>query len=1367
MGVRHRVGERAVLRLIADDCDGIAFRRRDFLHGISDLSAVGVFRQVRERCAPIVAFVQCRGFAVHRRAVGDQLHGHVGWPNLVRIVVVVPDLVHCHLGGFRRMRVGEPVLGAAVIVVQAGAPCAVGLLAFACRRVVVERAYFGHVIVDVLAAFLDGQVLPADFGRLSGLQRLVEVHVRGFSVDRFPEFEGHVTAQTILVVGVVPHFGDLHRGGCGLVLHSHLCGAVACGWTAAVDRHLAVVRHDDAHHVGNLVAVRRAELAQSVAAGGKLECFLGAVGRPALDLLVVRIADEAQQSTVHGDVGMVVFHFGDGDLRLDVLLVVHHPQVQALRIAVHCGDGQRLSVHGGSRVIVGCMAVFGIGGWEHHVQRGRGDLVAFRRLDFGDLVDFVRLQSQILRVAVRFGDECLRHVRAAGGSPCLGRTVIIYRELVHAEHRVAQAAAAGVPVAVFEDLQAMRTISESAFGCLHFAVLLALTGATLVLVSGQGHRVDGHSVQALSGLEQHHGFICHACRSGVGHVDGQHPGRGVIERCRALDLALRLRVHDFHAALLQFHRVRHRVLQHQSLPVVERGAGGVHVDGVVDVWCRCLVVGRFLVHQLRRIDPPTSLIRVLGRTVDADHGAVLELAGSLQGFDVLQTRQIANLHFSTAAFRFGQRRAGVLEREDQGILSVLRGVGDDAYSVELRAGLALHRHAVRNVFHVGRQRVGDGHVLRTGRHVMHVQSPAVFAVAGIGRPVHVLVHVVFCDGMGRGLRGFAKGGRVVDRVRGTVLHLGGVHDVEFGVLRQFAGDNKRELLVVTRICDLVVRCGIFLGVLGIGVDLHIVVQCLPVAGGCAVVTAVRLLSRAVLIDSVRDCRAVKILLRGECGFPLDGGFHGSAGQGPLDDVAFGAVDGHGAGSVELVAVAILAVHLVGVCRLFRGIGIMDWRGVGDDVPAIAFRQCRCAVFQIGPFDRHGLQHGIILVVLSVAFNRHIAVGLVHPSAKHIRDCGIGGVAVITWNQVDAPVDVLLVRISRAVLVHRPLGLEHQASLARLVRGFLRLDRRLVIGDVQVAVLALRRRIRIGFACIDDLLTVHFDLVLHVQFLAVTHAWNGQREALVIRVRRCRICLVLVGLCGQSRVGEQFERIRNKGEQAAHRIGDGHIGIRTGGADVKHVVVDAVAVAVGFTGAYSAVLVDAQTMLGVDRRFDGADARKIPLALAAVAFVIGAARDLAVDGHIGGDAAAGFGAVGVGGNNLVALHGEGSTLLAGAVVHRIGGAVLEGNAFRQIVGEGGPLFHLYIVGHVPGKLDPDLGAIVERHTIGVVLPGLAAVSAELHLGALFSKAIDPALLASGQVIFIRLGVFRRNQHAGQQHAQHHGNGGKRFHAASRR
>ena len=103
VGVRHRIGERAVLRCVAGDRDGIVSQRRDFLHGIGDLSAVGVFRQIRERCAPLVVCIQRHGLAVHRIAVGDQLHGHVVRADLVRIAVVFPDLVHLDLGGFRRV----------------------------------------------------------------------------------------------------------------------------------------------------------------------------------------------------------------------------------------------------------------------------------------------------------------------------------------------------------------------------------------------------------------------------------------------------------------------------------------------------------------------------------------------------------------------------------------------------------------------------------------------------------------------------------------------------------------------------------------------------------------------------------------------------------------------------------------------------------------------------------------------------------------------------------------------------------------------------------------------------------------------------------------------------------------------------------------------------------------------------------------------------------------------------------------------------------------------------------------------------------------------------------------------------------------
>ena len=139
-------------------------------------------------------------------------------------------------------------------------------------------------------------------------------------------------------------------------------------------------------------------------------------------------------------------------------------------------------------------------------------------------------------------------------------------------------------------------------------------------------------------------------------------------------------------------------------------------------------------------------------------------------------------------------------------------------------------------------------------------------------------------------------------------------------------------------------------------------------------------------------------------------------------------------------------------------------------------------------------------------------------------------------------------------------------------------------------------------------------------------------------------------------------------------------------------------------------------------------------------------------------------VSVGGNDLVVLHGEGSALFAGAVIHRVGGAVLEGDALRQIVGEGGPLLHLHFVGHLPGEFDPDLSAVIQRHAVGVVLPVLAAIRAELHLRALLSRSYDPTDFLSGHVIACRLGVFRRNQHASQQHAQHHGNGSKRFHTA---
>ena len=85
--------------------------------------------------------------------------------------------------------------------------------------------------------------------------------------------------------------------------------------------------------------------------------------------MVVRIADEAQRGALHRDIGMAILHLGDGDLRRDVLLVVHHPQVQALRLAVHRGDGQRLPVHGNVFVMVGQISMTGIDGGEHHIQR--------------------------------------------------------------------------------------------------------------------------------------------------------------------------------------------------------------------------------------------------------------------------------------------------------------------------------------------------------------------------------------------------------------------------------------------------------------------------------------------------------------------------------------------------------------------------------------------------------------------------------------------------------------------------------------------------------------------------------------------------------------------------------------------------------------------------------------------------------------------------------------------------------------------------------------------------------------------------------------------------------------------------------------
>ena len=909
----------------------------------------------------------------------------------------------------------------------------------------------------------------------------------------------------------------------------------------------------------------------------------------------------------------------------------------------------------------------------------------------------------------------------------------------------------------------MRAIGESAFGLVDRACLAVLAGTAFVLVSNQGHCVDGQSVKTLTGLEQHHGFVCHTRRCGIGHIDGQHSGRGIIERCRALDLALRLRVHDPHAALLQFHRFRQRVLQHQGLSAIERGAGGVHIDGVVDVWCRGRGVGRFLIHQLRRIDPSAGLIRDLGHAIDADHGAVPELAAPLQCLDVLQTCQIADLDPSAVVFRFGQRRARVLEGEGQGVLPILRWVGGHAHSVERRAGLVPHRHAARNVFHVGGQRVGDGHVLRAGCYIVHAQGPTVLAVGGVGPPVHAFVHVVVRAGVGRGLRGFAEGDRVVDRARGSVLHRGGIHDVQLVALRELACNGEREALVAVRILDLVVRCGVLLGMGGVGVDLHIVVQRLPVSGGRAIVAAVRILPRAVLVDGIRDRRAIKVLLRGERGLPLDGGCRGSAGQGPLGDVAFGTVDGHGAGAIEVVAVAVLAIHGVGVRCLRCGIGVRDRRGVGDDVPAIAFRQCRRAVYQVRPLDLHRLLHGPVLVVFSVAFDRHIAGRRLHAFAEQILDHGVPGIAVVARDQLDIPVDVVLVAIGRAALVHCPLGFEHQALVVRLLRGFVRLDRHLVVGDVQIAVLALRTRFRAGFAGCYDLLAVHLDLVLHVQLLAIAHARDGQGESLAARIRRRRP-IGLAVLRGQSRVGEQLERIRVEGEELSHRIGDGHIGVRPGGTYIEHVVVDTVAVGIGFAGVHGAVLVDVQAMFGVNRRFDIADAREIPISFAAIAFVVGAACDLAVDGHVGVDAAAGVGGVGVGGNDLVVLHGEGSALFAGAVIHRVGGAVLEGDALRQIVGEGGPLLHLHFVGHLPGEFDPDLSAVIQRHAVGVVLPVLAAIRAELHLRALLSRSYDPTDFLSGQVIACRLGVFRRNQHASQQHAQHHGNGGKRFHIA---
>ena len=408
MLVGQRVGERPVLLRQAAGHDGrVALGNIRLAHGVDDVLAAGLLRQVVPREGPVVLRVQRDGLA-RCRAVGQKLNLDGIRAQAIGVLGVVPYLGHADLRGFNGVRVRQRE-GVVAALIHGG---------FDQTRVAVDLRLADRV--RVLAALAVDRLL---------FQRCGPVVLGGKFQSRHDGLGGgtalgaqHVYrhllgAHAVLVAGVIPHLGNAqvhHRRGVRVPQRVHVAH-VAVGIRARGTFNGALVPANRIFHNGIhiLVAIR---VRGGQPAYACLPPVLGVQRDRVADLLGRAALDATHNASRHGvrahliDVVIVVPYLGDGNLHLGLMLV-------------HDGEARsRAAGHG--RIIARDLREL-----LHRIFDGLAGLIVHRQV--GPLVAPVVVGAQRHRITrcltVRIQLR-LHAVMADGG---LGVTLRVEPRLVH------------------------------------------------------------------------------------------------------------------------------------------------------------------------------------------------------------------------------------------------------------------------------------------------------------------------------------------------------------------------------------------------------------------------------------------------------------------------------------------------------------------------------------------------------------------------------------------------------------------------------------------------------------------------------------------------------------------------------------------------------------------------------------------------------------------------------------------------------------------------------------------------------------------------------------------------------------------------
>ena len=225
------VGDGEAILGIAGDGLLVALRYFSLIHGVFDLAAIGIHRQVFPGIGPAVALVQGNRIA-NGGAVSLQLHVHgsIGLTQAILVVVVIPNLGHLDLS---RVGLVGVVDGDDNVVVLIGGGDVFG-------NVILVHVFFNHRVGNLLTGGVHGQVVPGVGPAVAVIQGNRRANIGAVSL----QLNSHALGtDTILVVIVVPFLGHRDLRGSRLmgVGYNEAFG-YAAGNGRCVARHL-IFRH--------------------------------------------------------------------------------------------------------------------------------------------------------------------------------------------------------------------------------------------------------------------------------------------------------------------------------------------------------------------------------------------------------------------------------------------------------------------------------------------------------------------------------------------------------------------------------------------------------------------------------------------------------------------------------------------------------------------------------------------------------------------------------------------------------------------------------------------------------------------------------------------------------------------------------------------------------------------------------------------------------------------------------------------------------------------------------------------------------------------------------------------------------------------